>query len=154
MCDVLDLANITEALRSIDPVHLTSEILKSGGQMREMKIISEPGLYSLIFTSRKPEAKAFTRWIIREVLPSIRRTGGYGILQKPVFSDIQLIKLARTKDWTFHNWVYMADMGLYQRYYYLWRDKKPFFFTLEEAAMILRYGKRDKLAYNGCSLRP
>lgn len=42
-----------------------------------MLVISEPGLYSLIFRSRKPEAKAFKRWIIHEVVPSIRKRGLY-----------------------------------------------------------------------------
>ncbi|MFR8578948.1 Bro-N domain-containing protein [Bilophila wadsworthia] len=44
---------------------------------RDSRIISEPGLYSLVLRSRKPEAKAFKRWIVHEVIPSIRRTGGY-----------------------------------------------------------------------------
>ena len=42
-----------------------------------MLVISEPGLYSLILRSRKPEAKAFKRWIIHEVVPSIRKRGLY-----------------------------------------------------------------------------
>ena len=40
-------------------------------------IINEPGLYALVLSSRKPEAKAFKRWITHEVIPSIRKTGGY-----------------------------------------------------------------------------
>ena len=44
-----------------------------------MLTVSESGLYSLIFTSRKPEAKRFRKWIASEVLPSIRKTGGYQI---------------------------------------------------------------------------
>ena len=43
-----------------------------------MNIINEPGLYSIILRSRKPEAKAFRRWITHEVIPSIRKTGSYG----------------------------------------------------------------------------
>lgn len=42
-----------------------------------MNIVNEPGLYTLVLGSRKPEAKAFKRWITHEVIPSIRRTGGY-----------------------------------------------------------------------------
>ena len=48
---------------------------------------SEPGLYSLILRSRKPEAKRFRRWITHEVLPSIRRTGGYGAPALPNFRN-------------------------------------------------------------------
>lgn len=47
------------------------------GGNQEMTVISEPGLYSLILRSRKPEAKAFKRWVTHEVLPSIRRHGMY-----------------------------------------------------------------------------
>lgn len=50
-------------------------MLRNGG--RAPLIISEPGLYKLIMRSRKPEAKEFRRWVTHEVLPQIRRTGGY-----------------------------------------------------------------------------
>lgn len=55
-------------------VHKTDSL---GGE-QEMTIINEPGLYSVILRSNKPEAKAFKRWLTHEVLPQIRRTGGYG----------------------------------------------------------------------------
>lgn len=44
-----------------------------------MNIVNEPGLYSLVLGSRKPEAKAFKRWITHEVIPSIRKTGSYSL---------------------------------------------------------------------------
>ena len=47
-----------------------------GGEQRAL-FVSEPGLYKLVMRSRKPEAKAFQRWVTHEVLPSIRRSGGY-----------------------------------------------------------------------------
>lgn len=47
-----------------------------GGE-QEVSIISESGFYTLVLKSRKPEAKAFQRWVTHEVLPAIRRTGGY-----------------------------------------------------------------------------
>ena len=46
-------------------------------------IVSEAGLYSLILKSRKPEANAFKRWITHEVIPAIRKTGGYHVPQSP-----------------------------------------------------------------------
>lgn len=55
-----------------------------------MVIVSEPGLYSLIVRSRKPEAKAFKRWITHEVIPSIRKTGGY-IAGQETMDDDQLL---------------------------------------------------------------
>lgn len=47
------------------------------GQVRNLTFITEAGLYSLILRSRKPEAKEFKRWITHEVLPALRKTGGY-----------------------------------------------------------------------------
>ena len=47
------------------------------GRQGNTNIVNEPGLYSLILGSRKPEAKQFKRWITHEVIPTIRKTGGY-----------------------------------------------------------------------------
>jgi prophage antirepressor-like protein len=60
-----------------------------------MAVINESGPYSLIMTSRKPEAKAFKKWVTSEVLPSIRKTGSYGHNSQHQFdpSDpVQLLK--------------------------------------------------------------
>lgn len=51
------------------------------GGTQEKAIINESGLYSLIFTSTKPEAKRFKKWITSEVIPTIRRTGTYSVAQ-------------------------------------------------------------------------
>lgn len=56
-----------------------------------MNIINESGLYSLVLRSRKPNAKAFKRWVTHEVLPSIRKTGSYS---KEPLSEIQLLQRA------------------------------------------------------------
>lgn len=50
--------------------------------------VNEPGLYRLIFSSRKPEAEKFKRWIFHEVLPSIRATGSYSLPQKKEVKEI------------------------------------------------------------------
>jgi prophage antirepressor-like protein len=85
VCDILGLTNITMALSRIDDDEkLTSKIFISG-QRREVWLINEPGLYSLVLTSNKLEAKAFKRWITHEVLPAIRKTGSYAAGEpKPV----------------------------------------------------------------------
>jgi anti-repressor protein len=79
VCDILELHNVTEALRPLDDDEKSnfrnSEVAQNGG--RAPIIISEPGLYKLIMRSRKPEAKEFQRWVTHEVLPQIRKTGGY-----------------------------------------------------------------------------
>lgn len=89
VCDVLELSNPTESLRGLDGDELTSEKLRSGGQVREMNIISESGLYTLVIRSNKPQAKTFRRWVTHEVLPSIRKTGGYSlpVSQKQLHPD-------------------------------------------------------------------
>ena len=72
VCDILELNNITEALRGLDSDELATAILKSGGQGREMRLISESGLYTLIMRSNKPEARRFRKWVTSEVLPTWR----------------------------------------------------------------------------------
>lgn len=54
-------------------------ILDTPGGKQEIKIINESGLYSLILSSKLPKAKEFKRWVTNEVLPSIRKTGGYHV---------------------------------------------------------------------------
>lgn len=75
VCKVLTLSNPTEALRSIDVEDRSTLRISEGGA--EANIINESGLYTLILRSNKEEAKVFKRWITSEVLPSIRKHGGY-----------------------------------------------------------------------------
>jgi prophage antirepressor-like protein len=77
ICDILGLTNVSESLKRVDKEDLTSIKLNSGGQNRLMKIVNESGLYSLILTSNKNEAKSFKRWVTSEVLPTIRKHGIY-----------------------------------------------------------------------------
>lgn len=63
------------------------------GGAQDVTIVNEPGLYSLVLRSRKPEAKAFKRWITHEVIPSIRKTGGY-IAGENQMSDDELVARA------------------------------------------------------------
>lgn len=75
---ILDLGNPTETVKMFDEDEFsTTEVIDSIGRRQQAYIISEPGLYRLVMRSRKPEAKEFQRWVTHEVLPQIRRTGGY-----------------------------------------------------------------------------
>ena len=74
VCDALGISNPTDALKRLDDDERARFNL---GRQGEANFVNEPGLYSLILASRKPEAKAFKRWITHEVLPAIRRDGGY-----------------------------------------------------------------------------
>lgn len=75
---ILDLGNPTETVKMFDDDEFsTTEVIDSIGRRQQAYIISEPGLYRLVMRSRKPEAKEFQRWVTHEVLPAIRKTGGY-----------------------------------------------------------------------------
>lgn len=80
VCDVLGIANHKMVAQRLgeDEVSL-ADLIDSMGRLQKTTIINEPGLYSVILRSDKPEAKAFKRWVTHDVLPSIRRTGAYGI---------------------------------------------------------------------------
>lgn len=80
VCACLDLANPRSSLALLDEDEKGVYTVDTPGGKQEMAIVSEAGLYSLVLRSRKPEAKAFKRWITHEVLPSIRKTGGYSLL--------------------------------------------------------------------------
>ncbi len=72
---ILDLGNPTETVKMFDKDEFsTTEVIDSIGRRQQTYIISEPGL---VMKSRKPEAKEFQRWVTHEVLPSIRKHGGY-----------------------------------------------------------------------------
>lgn len=77
VCDVLDIQNNRQAMDSLEEDEKLTYVLYTSGQNRAVWMINEPGLYSLILRSRKPEAKDFKRWITHEVLPTIRKTGIY-----------------------------------------------------------------------------
>ena len=78
VCNILEIKNSRDTLsKCLDSDEKGVEIIYSPHGENEMGIISEAGLYSLIFRSRKAEAKAFKRWVTHDVLPSIRKTGAY-----------------------------------------------------------------------------
>lgn len=90
VCRALGLGNSSKAVMPLDDDEKGITICNTPGGEQKMVIVSEPGLYSLIVRSRKPEAKAFKRWITHEVIPSIRKTGGY-IAGQETMDDDQLL---------------------------------------------------------------
>jgi prophage antirepressor-like protein len=83
-CSILDIANVGNALARLDEDEKGSIRLADGTSGNPNKaIISESGLYNLIIRSDKPEAKAFKRWIVHEVIPAIRKTGTYSVTPVP-----------------------------------------------------------------------
>ena len=77
VCSVLGIVNPRSSMHDFDDDEKGVYIMDTPGGQQRQTIVSEPGLYRLILKSRKPEAKAFKRWLIHDVLPSIRKTGQY-----------------------------------------------------------------------------
>jgi anti-repressor protein len=77
VCAVLEISNSREALSRLDTDEKGVSITDTLGGRQVVQVVNECGLYALIFRSRKPEAQIFKRWIIHEVLPTIRRYGAY-----------------------------------------------------------------------------
>lgn len=76
--DILDTLGLDRtAMRKLDDDEKGVDTVHTPGGDQQVSIVSEPGFYKLVLKSRKPEAKAFQRWVTHEVLPSIRKRGGY-----------------------------------------------------------------------------
>lgn len=76
VCDALGIS-VRDTAKTLDKDERGVDTIHTLGGDQKMVIVSEAGLYSLILKSRKPEAHAFKRWVTHEVLPAIRRDGGY-----------------------------------------------------------------------------
>lgn len=77
VCAVLEHTNPTKAVLRLEEDEKGLTTIQGAFGSQDLNVVNESGLYNLIFTSRKPQAKAFRRWVTGEVLPSIRRTGRY-----------------------------------------------------------------------------
>lgn len=77
VCECLGLGNSSQAIKILEDDEKGVISTDTLGGKQDMVYVTESGLYLLIFSSRKPEAKVFTRWVTKEVLPTIRKTGSY-----------------------------------------------------------------------------
>ena len=80
VCRALEIGNSSQAISRLDADEKMITLISNEGNKRgnpNMTVVNEPGLYTLILSSRKPEAKAFKRWITHDVIPTIRKTGCY-----------------------------------------------------------------------------
>lgn len=89
ICKALDIQNITQAVQKLDD---DERSMFNIGRQGNANCVNEYGLYSIVLSSRKKEAKDFKRWITHEVIPSIRRTGGYIMGQETLPDDELLAK--------------------------------------------------------------
>lgn len=93
VCKILEIKNVSDCKSRLrkDGV-VTTEVIDSMGRKQNANFVNESNLYKLIFQSRKESAERFTEWVTSEVLPSIRKTGGYN---RPLTLDEQLQIVAR-----------------------------------------------------------
>lgn len=99
LCVALGIGNPSDAVRRLDGDEVDSiEVIDSMGRAQLMSAVTEAGMYSLVLSSRKPEARAFKRWVTHEVLPSIRRRGAYlapEVAERVVSDPDTIIRLAQ-----------------------------------------------------------
>lgn len=94
VCRALELGQVTNTIRRLDDDEKALISIKGISRGNDqVSIVNEPGLYTLVLGSRKPEARAFKRWITHEVIPSIRRSGGY-IAGQERMTDAELLSKA------------------------------------------------------------
>lgn len=77
ICAILDLGNPRSSIALLDDDEKGVHSVDTPGGKQQMTTVTEPGFYKLVMRSRKPEAKAFQRWVTHDVLPALRRDGGY-----------------------------------------------------------------------------
>lgn len=98
VCKALEIQNNRDAISRLDDDEKNTVVLTDGNRGNpNMTIVNEPGLYALVLGSRKPEAKAFKRWITHEVIPAIRKHGAYMTPEKVeeiLLNPDTIIKLA------------------------------------------------------------
>ena len=90
VCKALEIKNAPQALSRLEEDERFTTIISNDSAASgksKLSFVNEAGLYSLILSSRKPEAQAFKRWVTHEVIPAIRKTGGY--LSEPLLQRIQ-----------------------------------------------------------------
>ena len=95
VCKALDLGNPSQVKTRLDDGVISNEVIPDSiGRQQEMTFVNEDGLYDVILDSRKPEAKVFRKWVTSEVLPSIRKSGGY-IAAKAEDTPEEIMALSR-----------------------------------------------------------
>ena len=92
VCQALDLRQGDVRQRLDDGVVSTQPIYDSLGRQQNANFVNEDGLYDVILDSRKPEAKQFRKWVTSEVLPQIRKTGGYIKTEEDDTPDVIMAK--------------------------------------------------------------
>lgn len=115
ICDILEIKNSRDAVSKLDEDEKLMSAIATSGQNRNVNLVNESGLYSLIFLSRKPIAKKFKKWVTAEVLPSLRKHGTYTI------KDVS--KLIQEENTSLENRISDLDADINALYIVLCRDE-------------------------------
>jgi prophage antirepressor-like protein len=101
VCKILGLEDTHKAVQRLEEDEKGRKIIPTLGGNQDVWVINEPGLYSLMLRSNKPEAKQFKKWVIHKVLPTIRKTGKYEIQGMSeldlIISSAQALKKLETR---------------------------------------------------------
>ena len=73
VCKLLDIKNSSDAVSRLDDDEKQTSLIPISGQNRKVNLISESGLYALVFRSSKPSAKKFRKWVTKEVIPCLKK---------------------------------------------------------------------------------
>ncbi len=79
VCNLLEIKNVSDAVSRLDDDEKLISAIPISGQQRSVLLINESGLYALVFKSKKESARKFRKWVTKEVIPAIRKSGSYGI---------------------------------------------------------------------------
>ncbi|VDG73402.1 BRO domain protein [Clostridium carnis] len=154
VAEKLGYSNTPKAIRDhVDDDDKLTERIVLSGQNREVIVINESGLYSLILSSKLPNAKKFKRWVTSEVLPQIRKTGSYQIPK--MSKELQAIFMIDGKTEELKNEINGVKKDLED-----FKDNAPLFnieckelqATVRQLGIKLMGGKHTN-AYNDKSLR-
>ena len=131
VAQALGYSNTRDALnKHVDAEDKLESQIATSGQRRTTIIINESGLYSLILSSKLPQARAFKRWVTSEVLPSIRKTGRYelpqlipelAMLNADAEDTLTATQVAKTFNMTVYDFnAVLRDMGIQYRKHSRW----------------------------------
>lgn len=87
VCNTLGITNSRDAISRLDQDEVRVSEIPTPGGLQRLQVVTESGLYHLIFRSTKPEAKRFRKWVTSDVLPTLRRAGRYEMAAPPAITD-------------------------------------------------------------------
>lgn len=127
------------ALRLVDPEDRTEFFINIGTGRRKYQCVNEYGIYEMIFASKKQEAKTFRKWVTHEVLPSIRKNGGYIIGQEELKGEEKEKLEEQIRQLTKQVNAYREDGNLWMNMYF--NIQKDYLDAVEKI-----YGKKTNIA--------